>query len=144
LERDIGPLWHEPYGDRQQEIVVIGQNLNQEAICRAFNECLVSDDSMKVGQEVWNKTVQESGDPFQETWDEAIVLAQKEGNGTHDHHHDHDHHNEKNEPNANGGMNTCSQEDHTHCHEHHLGSCSHQQTSVEHLDTGICMDIAVH
>jgi G3E family GTPase len=142
LERDIGPLWHEPYGDRQQEIVVIGQNLNQEAVCRAFNECLVSDDSMKVGQELWNKMVQESGDPFQDTWDEAIVLAQKEGNSSHN--HDHDHNNEKNEPNANGGMNTCSQENHTHCHEHHHGSCSNQQTSVEHLDTSIRMDIAVH
>uniref|UniRef100_A0A7S4ASH4 CobW C-terminal domain-containing protein n=1 Tax=Pseudo-nitzschia australis TaxID=44445 RepID=A0A7S4ASH4_9STRA len=91
LERQIAPLWREPYGDRQQEIVLIGQALNQEAICQAFDQCLVSVDSMKVGQEVWDKIVQGAGDPFAETWDAAIALAQKEHLGSHDHDHNHSH-----------------------------------------------------
>ena len=124
LERTIAPLWHEPYGDRQQEIVIIGQNLDQEAVCKALNECLVSDDSMKVGQELWKKTVQKSGDPFKETWDAAIILAQKEGLGSHDH-HSHDHHNHET-------PGTCSQEDHCHVQHHH--GCSDHHTSLEHLD----------
>jgi G3E family GTPase len=138
LERAIAPLWHEPYGDRQQEIVIIGQNLDHEAVCKALNECLVSDDSMKVGQELWNKTVQESGDPFQETWDAAIILAQKEGLGSHDH-HSHDHHNHET-------PGTCSQEDHCqeeHFHVQHHHGCSDHHTSLEHLDMN--MDtITVH
>ncbi|CAJ1957648.1 unnamed protein product [Cylindrotheca closterium] len=54
LARDIQQLWHEPYGDRQQEIVIIGQSLDMERITKALNECLLSDDEMEKGQEAWN------------------------------------------------------------------------------------------
>jgi len=73
LETAIAPLWHEPYGDQQQEIVIIGQSLNKEALIEALNECLVSDDEMKFGQEVWNRMCSKAGDPFQEDWDAAIL-----------------------------------------------------------------------
>jgi G3E family GTPase len=54
LERDIAPLWDEQYGDRQQEIVIIGQDLDKDAICQALEECLVPLESMKIGgQESW-------------------------------------------------------------------------------------------
>ncbi len=89
LEKNIAPLWHEPYGDRQQEIVIIGQSLDKDAICSALDDCLVSDDSMKLGQESWDNIVQEAGDPFQETWDAAIALAQEAH--SHDHSHGHEH-----------------------------------------------------
>jgi len=89
LERDIAPLWREPYGDRQQEIVIIGQSLDQEAIKKSLDECLVSEESMDVGQGEWDRLVQEFGDPFQETWDEAIALAQQAHDHDHDHHHAH-------------------------------------------------------
>ena len=96
LERDIAPLWHEPYGDRQQELVIIGQSLDKDAITSALNKCLVSEEEMSLGQEVWDSLCLENGDPFQEAWDEAIALAQKEGHDhshdhEHDHHHDHEH-----------------------------------------------------
>ena len=78
LEQAIAPLWDESYGDRQQEIVCIGQSLDKEAVCKAFDACLVSDHSMQTGQEVWNGMVNETGDPFQETWDTAITLALEE------------------------------------------------------------------
>ena len=90
LESSIAPLWHEPYGDRQQEIVFIGQGLDREAVCKAFDTCLVPPDSMEAGQETWDAMVHEYGDPFAETWDAAIALAQKEGEG-HSHDHDHSH-----------------------------------------------------
>lgn len=122
LERNIAPLWREPYGDRQQELVIIGQELDQEAISKALNDCLVPEDSMKIGQKIWDNMVQESGDPFQETWDEAITLAQKEGH-SHDH-HDHDH-NHNHKPHDTGSPEekkcedtTCSQDNHNHRHDH--------------------------
>ena len=93
MEQAIAPLWDEVYGDRQQEIVFIGQSLDKKAVCKAFDECLVSDESMTTGQDTWNEMVNEVGDPFQETWDAAIALAQEESkHDGHDHDHSHGHH----------------------------------------------------
>ena len=90
LEESIKPLWREPYGDRQQEIVIIGLSLDKDAVIKALDECLVPEDSMSIGQKQWDKLVQDSdgADPFKETWDEAIALAQQE---SHSHNHDHGH-----------------------------------------------------
>ena len=113
LERDIAPLWDETYGDRQQEIVIIGQNLNRDAITKALDECLVSEESMKKGgQEIWNTTVKELGDPFQDTWGPALAEAAGGGGGLH---HDHEHHH------AHGDF--CA---HGHGHEYH-----HHQNNAE-------------
>eukprot|EP00804_Cyclotella_cryptica_P028439 CCRYP_014210-RA/>CCRYP_014210-RA protein AED:0.01 eAED:0.01 QI:37/1/1/1/1/1/2/89/956 len=98
LESNIAPLWHEPYGDRQQEIVFIGQSLNEDAICEVLNECLVSEESMEAGQLVWDAMVNDSGDPFRETWNDAIAISSAEETkhnhsdnhvGCHDHDHNH-------------------------------------------------------
>jgi len=90
LEKAIAPLWREPYGDRQQEIVIIGQSLDREAITKALDACLVPDESMEIGKELWEKMVQDLGDPFQDVWDSVLW---EESGSTH-HHHDH-HHEEK-------------------------------------------------
>ena len=93
LERDIAPLWHEPYGDRQQEFVVIGQSLDKDAIIQCLNECLVPADSMEDGgQPLWDRLVAEHGDPFQDDWDAAIAQAQEAG---HDHSHEHSGHDQE-------------------------------------------------
>lgn len=107
LEHDIAPLWHEPHGDRQQEIVIIGQSLDKDAISQALNECLLSDSEMALGQETWYKMCEEAGDPFRESWDAAIEQAM-ESHG-HDHSHDHGH-----------GDKAC--EDHHHAHDHEVCS----------------------
>jgi G3E family GTPase len=36
-------LWHPIYGDRRQEIVIIGVNLDREALTAAFDACLLTD-----------------------------------------------------------------------------------------------------
>jgi G3E family GTPase len=64
--------WADPYGDRRQEIVLIGQNMNQESLIRMFDSCLLSDKEMELGEEEWENF----NDPFP-NW--AINGEQEEG-----------------------------------------------------------------
>ncbi|HEY0264826.1 MAG TPA: GTP-binding protein [Granulicella sp.] len=45
--------WEEPYGDRRQEIVFIGVDMNRAAMERALNECLLTPEEMKEGPSAW-------------------------------------------------------------------------------------------
>ncbi len=60
---EIVKLWEKPWGDRRQEIVVIGQNMDRDVITEKFDACLLSDSEMALGPERWQK---EFGDPFYE------------------------------------------------------------------------------
>ena len=52
--------WVEPFGDMRQELVFIGQGLDELAIKKALDECLVSEDDMLKGEEFWTNL----DDPF--------------------------------------------------------------------------------
>ena len=52
--------WVEPFGDMRQELVFIGQGLDESAIKKALDECLVSKDDMLKGEEFWTTL----NDPF--------------------------------------------------------------------------------
>ena len=43
----------EPYGDRRQELVFIGMEMNQETITTALDQCLLSDAEMALGSDTW-------------------------------------------------------------------------------------------
>lgn len=58
--KEINDLWEEPFGDMRQELVFIGQNLDQEAITRQLDACLLDDDEMMAGVAVWKRMA----DPF--------------------------------------------------------------------------------
>jgi G3E family GTPase len=47
--------WQEPYGDRRQQLVYIGQNLPKEAMLKALNKCLLDDRELALGPEEWAK-----------------------------------------------------------------------------------------
>ena len=78
---------NEPYGDRQQEIVIIGQQMDNELITNALNQCLLSDDDMRKGLDAWR----DIEDPFSEAWEDAINQALVHGNEGDHHTHDHEH-----------------------------------------------------
>ena len=49
----IAETWVEPFGDMRQELVFIGQNLDQSAITDALDNCLLSEDAVLKGKEYW-------------------------------------------------------------------------------------------
>ena len=52
--------WIEPFGDMRQELVFIGQGLDEAAMKKALDECLVSEDDMLKDAEFWTNL----DDPF--------------------------------------------------------------------------------
>lgn len=46
-------MWQEPWGDRRQEIVVIGMELDKEQISAHLDACLLNDDEIAAGPEAW-------------------------------------------------------------------------------------------
>lgn len=49
----IQSSWVEPFGDMRQELVFIGQGLDEQRVRAALDSCLLSDDEMLAGREFW-------------------------------------------------------------------------------------------
>ena len=57
---DIAANFQEPYDDRRQEIVLIGQDMNREELTLSLDACLLTDAEMRGGERSWQKLK----DPF--------------------------------------------------------------------------------
>jgi len=66
-------IWCEPYGDRRQELVLIGCDLDEASLTAAFDECLLTDDELAEGPETWA----DYEDPF-EPWEDLEVCELEE------------------------------------------------------------------
>ena len=63
----IKEKWVEPFGDMRQELVFIGQGLDQDKITQLLDECLLSDADLLLGKDHWAQLP----DPFPVWTEEA-------------------------------------------------------------------------
>jgi len=71
--KSIMKEWEEPFGDRRQQLVYIGQDLPKEEIIEALQECLLNDEEMAIGPAGWARLP----DPFP-NWIDARTQAAAE------------------------------------------------------------------
>jgi hypothetical protein len=64
--QEIARVWEEPWGDRRQEIVVIGAEMDEDSLRRDFEACLLTDEEMNLSLSSWLNLP----DPFGEWGDE--------------------------------------------------------------------------
>jgi len=104
--RSQWPAWaeqykHAAYGDRRQELVFIGKDMDEAKIRKKLDEILVTEDEFILGPEVWNGWIR----LFQQQWIELLQqpgwrelwqeFQDAESNPAHHHHaceHHHAHH----------------------------------------------------
>ena len=53
LHDEINSLSQSPYGDRRQELVVIGHDLDEAAFRHRLDQCLLTDDEFEAGPDAW-------------------------------------------------------------------------------------------
>jgi G3E family GTPase len=80
---ELESLWNEPWGDRRQELVIIGQGIDEAQVTAALDACLLKEVEMQGGPDAWANLP----DPFG-SWEH-----EHENDCGHDHdcEHDHDH-----------------------------------------------------
>ncbi len=69
--RNVMKDWQEPYGDRRQMLVYIGQDLDKDAMQEALRKCLLDERELAMGPEKWAKF----RDPFPEWTVQPAELA---------------------------------------------------------------------
>ena len=65
-------MWHEPWGDRQTELVVIGQDMDHKAVTAALEACVLTDAEMEGGAALWESRF---ANPWKAAWDKELEIA---------------------------------------------------------------------
>lgn len=77
LMAELNSVWDEVWGDRRQELILIGQDLDAAATRKALDECLLTESEMESGPSSWARLE----DPFG-CWESG-----HDCDGSHDHDH---------------------------------------------------------
>ena len=64
--------WEDPYGDRRQELVFIGTNINKEDINARIEACLLTEKEFEQGPEIW-KTFNDPIHPWEMVEEESLA-----------------------------------------------------------------------
>jgi G3E family GTPase len=72
----ITAQWDPEHGDRRSVLVVIGQQLDQAAMTKALQRCVLTDSEMSGGQQRWQR--------FEDPWPEWPSMAESPGAETAD------------------------------------------------------------
>lgn len=82
LQKDLHESWQEPFGDRRQEIVFIGIDMEKDALCRGLDDCLLTDREMDQGESAWA----DLPDPFPQ-FNIKLLSELAEESRSHNHEH---------------------------------------------------------
>jgi G3E family GTPase len=55
LIKDALDNWVDPWGDRRQEVVFIGMDIEQDRLISALDDCLLNDEEMAAGPDIWKQ-----------------------------------------------------------------------------------------
>jgi len=67
----IERVWEDNNGDCRQEIVLIGRNMDKDALIKMLDDCLLTEEEIEMDQEQWNNLFL---DPFPD-WDIAQIAS---------------------------------------------------------------------
>ncbi len=51
---ELADVWEEPWGDRRIELVIIGQDLDEERLRACLDACLLTEEEVQAGPAVWS------------------------------------------------------------------------------------------
>jgi G3E family GTPase len=74
---EIRSVWDEQVGDRRQELILIGQDLDSEALQLALDECLLTNDELLAGEAAWEQ-FEDSFEPWPLMDDQEVGVAFRE------------------------------------------------------------------
>ena len=77
LHQFIAEISEEPYGDRRQELVIIGHNLNEPEFRQKLDQCLLKDSEFESGPEAWEQ--------FDDPMPEWVPIEHDHDHYSHDH-----------------------------------------------------------
>jgi G3E family GTPase len=83
------------WGDRRQELVLIGEKLDIEGLTKLFDNCLLSRAEMRKWEKVMHNKVMVDGmkeEKLSEMWDEGYWAEWPRADPDHEHDEEHDHH----------------------------------------------------